>query len=61
MPNRDGTGPLGEGPGTGRGRGGCRGRRRGLGWWQGNGWGWRRREDFTADNKTIREELREIK
>lgn len=23
MPNRDGTGPLGSGPGMGRGRGGC--------------------------------------
>ncbi len=23
MPNKDGTGPLGQGPGTGRTRGGC--------------------------------------
>jgi hypothetical protein len=25
MPNRDGTGPMGQGPGTGRIRGGCTG------------------------------------
>jgi len=40
MPNRDGTGPNGEGPGTGRGLGPCgkgAGRGRGMGmrgrWW----------------------------
>jgi len=37
MPNRDGTGPLGQGPGTGRGLGRCRGgaRRNGPGVGQG--------------------------
>ena len=65
MPGRDGTGPLGEGPGTGWGRGGCRGGRRGLGWrGRGKGWGWRRRDlstRSTVGNKTVREEIDEIK
>jgi len=29
MPNRDGTGPRGQGPRTGRGEGGCKGTKRG--------------------------------
>jgi hypothetical protein len=39
MPGGDGTGPLGQGPGTGRGRGPCgRGLARGRGFGRGFGW-----------------------
>ncbi len=41
MPFKDGTGPLGAGPGSGRGRGACTGRRSGFG--QGIGAGRRNR------------------
>ncbi len=59
MPFRDGTGPLGDGPGRGKGRGTCAGRRGGFG--QGGGVG--RRNQFgrrqgsvpVADQKTTLE------
>lgn len=44
MPFMDGTGPLGNGPGSGRGRGLCPGPRRGFG--QGAGFGGRNRLSF---------------
>jgi len=43
MPNRDGTGPMGNGPRTGRGMGPCGGgMRHGMGWGYGRGFGARR-------------------
>jgi hypothetical protein len=48
MPLMDGTGPLGEGPGSGRGRGTCAGARRGMRWGLGRGRG----AAGTQDQKT---------
>ena len=39
MPGFDGTGPVGEGPGTGRGFGPCVGNRPRLGGFRGSGYG----------------------
>ncbi len=47
MPNRDGTGPAGQGPATGRGRGPC-GAGKGTG--QGLGMG-RRGRRFSGQNR----------
>ena len=67
MPNRNGTGPLGAGPGTGWGRGPCgAGFRRGRG--TGRGLGFRRMlnfwqptaEELDAEEKLLKEELAEI-
>ncbi len=65
MPNKDGTGPLGQGPQTGRGLGPCGGgMRRGLGRGFGRGLGLRCNRLLTlteAEEKKILEaELKEI-
>ena len=41
MPNRDGTGPMGEGAKTGRGLGKCKTDGQGPGFGRGNGFGQR--------------------
>lgn len=67
MPNRDGTGPLGQGPLTGRGLGPCgRGLRRGFGRGFGRGLGWRCWGTFPVtlskedEKKILEAELEEI-
>jgi hypothetical protein len=66
MPNRDGTGPLGQGPLTGRGFGPCG---RGLGFRRGfhRGFGWRQQYfgepvELTEEQqkRILEEELKEI-
>ena len=74
MPNKDGTGPLGEGPRTGRGLGPCEagtGIRRGLG--AGRGFGNRRQnfdqteisedkiDKLEEENTELKKELKKIK
>jgi hypothetical protein len=49
MPNRDGTGPNGEGPGTGRGLGPC-----GKGAGRGRGMGMRGRLSNTSLEDTVK-------
>ncbi len=75
MPNRDGTGPMGQGPLTGRGMGPCRGGfRRGIGLGRGfgigRGLGLRQYAEPTkeeekayleAELKSAEEDIKEIK
>ena len=63
MPNRDGTGPSGQGPLTGRGLGPCGcGMRRGFGRGYGRGFGFRRQVALTKEEekKILEAELKEI-
>ena len=61
MPNRDGTGPMGQGPLTGRGFGPCcpqgrRGRSRGFG----RGFGWGLGRGFAQPVELTKKEQKEI-
>jgi len=65
MPNRDGTGPEGQGPLTGRGLGPCGlGLRRGFGRGFARGFGWRYAEPITLtkeeQKKILEAELKDI-
>lgn len=68
MPNRDGTGPMGQGPMTGRGSGNCgkgNGQRRGMGFGQGKGFQSRlassTKEDLDALEKSFEEKLVQVR
>jgi len=56
MPFMDGTGPLGNGPGSGRGRGVCTGARRGFGLGAGLGRGNRCGMGFGRDRQATLEQ-----
>jgi len=66
MPNKDKTGPLGQGPVTGRGMGSCG---KGMGWGRGYGFGLCRKFSTPKDEtealrdaeKILEEELKAVK
>ena len=63
MPNRDKTGPMGQGPSTGRGLGPCGGGvRRGFGCGRGFGRGLGfSKQSLTDYRKALEEELQDVK
>jgi len=64
MPNRDKTGPLGQGPTTGRGFGPCgKGKSRGFGFGLGRGFGRGlcRFQSLSDYRKALEEELEDVK
>lgn len=60
MPNKDKTGPLGQGPATGRGFGPC-GKGKGLGLGRGLGRGLCRFQSLSDYRKALEEELEDVK
>ncbi|MDD4937874.1 MAG: DUF5320 domain-containing protein [Candidatus Shapirobacteria bacterium] len=62
MPNRDKTGPMGQGPSTGRGLGLCGGVRKGFGCGRGFGRGLGFSKQSLVDyRKALEEELEDVK
>ena len=60
MPNKDGTGPMGQGAGTGRGLGPC-GQGKGMGMGRRFGRGLCRFKTLAEYRKALEEELEDVK